>query len=63
MSKGMAARYYSNCVFCGRECRIKMMHTISIKPPNYSGAAKMLCHICIDCLPRLLDVLEVAMPE
>ena len=60
---GMAARYYSNCVKCGRESRIKYMASIYIRPPAYGGAAKILCHICPDCLPEFLDELEVAMPE
>lgn len=60
--RGMAERYYSNCVKCGREGLIKHMSSIYIKADGFSPM-RILCHVCPDCLPVLLDELEVAMPD
>lgn len=57
------SRYYSNCVCCGREGRIKKMYCIYARPPENYAAPKLLAHICPECMPKFLDDLEVAMPE
>lgn len=61
--KGMSARYFSNCVKCGREGRIKFMVSLYIKAPASQVAPKLLCHLCQNCIVPFLEDLEVAMPE
>ncbi|MBQ8264138.1 MAG: hypothetical protein IJY96_05110 [Oscillospiraceae bacterium] len=60
--RGMAERYYSCCVKCGREKLKKHMAHIYIKADGISPM-RVLCHLCQDCLPGFLDELEVAMPD
>lgn len=55
------AHYYSNCVKCGREGRIKEMWSIYLKR-NSMESARILYHICAGCLEKHLEELEVAMP-
>lgn len=57
-----AARYYANCAKCGREQDKKRMINVYVKDGSYAPI-RILCHICRDCMPELLDELEVAMPE
>lgn len=61
--KGLAARYYSCCVKCGREGRIKYMASVYIKAPASQAAPKLLFHLCQECTAPFLDDMEVAMPE
>lgn len=50
------------CAKCGREGMKKRMTSLYVKKDTYSSV-KILCHICPDCMPVLLDELEVSMPE
>ena len=50
------------CARCGREGLKRHMVTLFIKANGRSPMRK-LCHLCPDCLPVLLDYLEVSMPQ
>lgn len=50
------------CAKCGREGMKKRMYALYVKEGGYSNL-RVLCHICPDCMPVLLDELEVSMPE
>lgn len=52
----------AHCVKCGREGLKRNMSALYIKD-RYTQTPKRLCHLCYDCLPQLLDDLEVSMPE
>lgn len=57
-----AERYYGICAKCGKEQMKKHMVSLYVKNGSYSQV-RILCHICKNCLPVLLDELEVSMPE
>lgn len=50
------------CARCGREQAKKRMVAVFVKELPYLNPAT-LCHVCHDCLPGLLDYLDVGMPE
>lgn len=54
--------YLGQCALCGREGLKKNMTTINVRV-NRAGRFRKLCHLCPNCLPKLLDFLEVSMPE
>ena len=58
----MAPRYYANCAKCGKEQNKKRMVQVYVKNGSYAPM-RILCHVCQDCMPQLLDELEVSMPE
>lgn len=49
------------CAKCGKEQAKKRMTAIYIK--SSTSNPKILCHICGNCLPALLDYLAVGAPE
>lgn len=49
------------CAKCGREGMKKKMYALYLKQGGYS-TMRILCHICPNCMPALLDELEVSMP-
>ena len=55
-------RYITFCAKCSREGLKKNMVTILIRE-TAGSPVRTLCHICRDCLPQLLDQLEVSMPD
>ena len=50
------------CAKCGREGMKKRMFALYIKRGGYA-TMRVLCHICPNCMPALLDELEVSMPD
>lgn len=56
-------KFICNCAKCGREGLKRNMYTLSIRAPRNYASPRTLCHICPNCLPALLDDLEVSMPE
>lgn len=54
--------YLGCCALCGREGLKRNMITLNIKA-NRAERFLKLCHLCPDCLPKLLDFLAVSMPE
>lgn len=59
---GISDKYIATCAKCGREGMKKRMNALYVKKDSYSPL-RILCHICPDCMPVLLDDLEVSMPE
>lgn len=57
-----APRYYAICAKCGSEYRKREMTTLMVKQGVYD-TPKTLCHICVTCMPILLEELEISMPE
>lgn len=57
-----APRYYATCAKCGREKLKKRMTAVYVKKDSYSPL-RVLCHLCHDCMPSLLDQLGVPMPD
>ena len=55
-------KYAGICAKCGTEGLKRNMATLSVKANSYSPMRK-LCNLCPDCVARLLDFLEVSMPE
>ena len=55
-------RYYANCARCGERKYKKRMTALYVKEDSYSPV-RILCHICPNCLPALLDYLAVGMPD
>ena len=55
-------RFIGTCAKCGREGLKQKMATVLIRKNGHSSV-KTLCHLCPNCLPRLLDELAVSMPE
>ena len=49
------------CAKCGRQKLKKSMATLYVKEWPFNP--QTLCHVCEDCLPGLLDFLDVSMPE
>ena len=58
----IAPKYIASCAKCGRDGLKKKMYSLYVKKDSYSPV-RILCHICPDCMPKLLDELEVTMPE
>ena len=54
--------YLGTCALCSREGLKRNMTTLNVKV-NRAGRFLKLCHLCLDCLPQLLDFLAVSMPE
>ena len=54
--------FITPCPLCGREGMKQNMFTMSVKKRR-DGIFRTLCHICPDCMPKLLDFLAVSMPE
>lgn len=50
-----------NCSKCGKGGLKSEMPGIYVRKHNDSH--RILCHLCFDCLPGLLDYLGVKMPE
>lgn len=57
-----APSYYAICAKCGYERLKRNMTTLLVKQGVY-GTPKTLCHICVTCMPILLEELEISMPE
>ena len=54
-------KFIGICAKCGREKLKRNMATLLIRTGSMNP--RTLCHICHDCLPILLDDLEVSMPD
>lgn len=50
------------CAKCGREMMKRRMVALLVRERHSLNPAT-LCHVCHDCLPGLLDYLDVGMPE
>lgn len=57
-----SARFFSPCAKCGRETEKRRMTAIYVKDGSHAPM-RILCHVCRDCMPVLLDGLGVGMPE
>lgn len=55
-------RYVGTCARCGREKLKRRMVSLYVKKDSYSPV-RILCHLCADCLPAILDGLGVSMPD
>lgn len=55
-------RFDCKCAKCGKGGQKKTMPGLYIRK-NTNDTIRVLCRICPDCLPGLLDELGVEMPE
>ena len=53
------SRFCSQCAICGRDFMKRNMTAIYTK--DGYASVKVLCHVCQNCLPKLLDFLAVSM--
>ena len=58
---GWSGQRYGVCAKCGKEMLKRNMTALMVKESSYVNPA-LLCHVCQDCLPELLDLLDVSMP-
>jgi hypothetical protein len=54
--------WYATCPVCGREGMKKKMFTLHIRKGTYNRM-RVLCHVCPDCMQKVLDGLKAEMPE
>lgn len=52
-------KYIAVCPLCGEEFLKKHMEVLYIKHGAYDNP-RVLCHICQDCLPKVLEELGVS---
>lgn len=56
--------FRENCALCGADFPKRDLNKILMAPGHTSAPVpKKLCGICDDCLPKILDFLEVPEPE
>ena len=56
--------FRENCALCGADLPKRDLNKILMAPGHTSvSTPKKLCGLCDDCLPKLLDFLEVPEPE
>ena len=56
--------YREPCALCGEEFPKRNLNKLMLSTAHSSVTKlKKLCGICDNCLPKLLDFLEVSMPE
>ena len=56
--------FRENCALCGADFPKRDLNKILMAPGHTSvSSPKKLCGLCDDCLPKLLDFLEVPEPE
>ena len=60
--KSKRLRYPGNCCKCGKEDEKRNMKALYVRKDNYDSM-KVLCYLCPSCLPEVLDVLKVSLPE
>lgn len=58
------SHYRENCALCGEWIAKQDMNQLRLsKSGEINRDFRKLCHVCNNCLPKLLDFLEVPEPE
>lgn len=56
--------FRENCALCGDSLPMRDMNQLKLsKSREINRDFRKLCHVCDNCLPKLLDFLEVSEPE
>lgn len=61
---GIYQYFRENCAMCGDSLPMRDMNQLKLsKSREINRDFRKLCHVCDNCLPKLLDFLEVSEPE